>query len=263
MALTHAMNTPSMNTTTLLGNGPIRVIALHGWFGSSQSWGPLADVLDRERFTYAFIDYRGYGRRMGERGDYTIDEIARDTLQAADRLGWAHFDLIGHSMGGSAIQRVLVDAPGRVGKLVAIAPVPASGVPFDEPTWSLFSRAADEIAVRQAIIDNSTGQRLSRHWSAAMAASSAEHSTREAFAAYLKSWAKTDFSAEVIGNPAPVKVLVGEHDPGLTAEVMRATYLRWYPNASLETIANAGHYPMDETPVALATAIERFLAPTT
>jgi len=41
--------------------------------------------------------------------------------------------------------------------------------------------------------------------------------------------------------------------------VMKATFLAWYPNAELEVMQNAGHYPMDETPVALATSIENFL----
>jgi len=42
-------------------------------------------------------------------------------------------------------------------------------------------------------------------------------------------------------------------------DAMKATYLAWYPNATMEVMDNAGHYPMHETPVALATAIERFL----
>jgi pimeloyl-ACP methyl ester carboxylesterase len=55
----------------------------------------------------------------------------------------------------------------------------------------------------------------------------------------------------VHGNPVPVKVIVGEHDPALSAVVMEQTYLALYPNAELEVLANAGHYPMFETPVSL------------
>jgi len=39
----------------------------------------------------------------------------------------------------------------------------------------------------------------------------------------------------------------------------RQTYLALLPNAELEVLGNAGHYPMFETPVALATAMEEFL----
>ena len=33
----------------------------------------------------------------------------------------------------------------------------------------------------------------------------------------------------------------------------------FYPNAELETVPNAGHHPMYETPAALAGSIEEFL----
>jgi pimeloyl-ACP methyl ester carboxylesterase len=85
------------------------------------------------------------------------------------------------------------------------------------------------------------------------------HSSRDAFAAYLPAWARTDFSAALAGLHVPVKVIVGEHDPALTTALMQATYLQTYPDAELESMANAGHYPMHETPVALATSIESFL----
>ena len=41
---------------------------------------------------------------------------------------------------------------------------------------------------------------------------------------------------------------------------MADTYLRRYRLASLEVLEAAGHYPMNETPLALAAAIETFLA---
>jgi len=205
------------------------------------------------------MDYRGYGGSRGLSGRYTMEEIASDALALADRLGWQRFSLVGHSMGGMAIQRVLADAPARVERLVAITPVPASGVPFDEHTWAFFASAARSPEARKAIIDNTTGKRLSGWWLDRMVRHSIENSTEEAFAAYLVAWARTDFADRVKGSAVPVKVIVGENDPALNAEFMRATYLAWYPNAEMEVIANAGHYPMDETPAFLAARIEEFL----
>jgi pimeloyl-ACP methyl ester carboxylesterase len=92
-----------------------------------------------------------------------------------------------------------------------------------------------------------------------MARYSWEHSTPEAFAAYLLAWAKTDFHEAIQGNPTPIQVIVGANDAAITADIVRATYLAWYPNAELEIFENAGHYPMNETPVALATCIEAYL----
>jgi pimeloyl-ACP methyl ester carboxylesterase len=248
------------NSCITVGHGPHRVLALHGWFGSAAGWGPLLDCLDRDAFTYAFMDYRGYGGSRLASGRFSMDEIAADALALAAELGWNSFSLLGHSMGGMAIQRVLIEAPARVRKLVAVTPVPASGVPFDEHTWAFFSGAAKSSDARKAIINNTTGQRLSDYWLRQMVKHSEENSTQEAFSAYLLAWARTDFSERIKGNPVPIKVIVGENDPALNAQFMQATYMRWYPNAVLETLTNAGHYPMNETPVALATSIESFLA---
>ncbi|MFB9236251.1 alpha/beta fold hydrolase [Plantactinospora siamensis] len=171
------------------GQGPRRVLALHGWFGSARGWGSLPNLIDGDRFTWAFLDYRGYGARREVTGEHSIGEIARDALDLADSLGWDTFSVVGHSMGGSAAQRVLADAPDRVERLVGISPVPASGVPFDDQGWALFDGAATNPDNRRAIIDLTTGNRLSRRWLDEMVRFSLEHSTAEAFGAYLSAWA--------------------------------------------------------------------------
>lgn len=247
------------HTAQIIGSGPNKVICLNGWLGHARGWGPLLHSLDTRHFCYAFMDYRGYGARQGSGGPYTIAQIAHDTLALADHLGWAQFSLIGHSMGGSAIQHVLADAPERVQALVGITPVPASGAPFDDAGWAFFSSAARDPAARRSIIDLTTGNRLTGVWLDAMVKASVAHSDVEAFEAYLTAWSKTDFAARIQGRTTPVLVVAGEHDPALGAETCKATWLQHYPGARLEVMANAGHYPMDETPVALATVIEKFL----
>ncbi len=242
-----------------VGSGEHHVLALHGWFGSARGWGALPDYLDPSAYTYAFMDLRGYGGRQQVAGEYTMQEAAGDAVALAAELGWDRFSVIGHSMSGQAIQHVLLQAPGRVRRLVALNPVPATGVPFDDDGWALFSGAAASRDNRFAIIDFTTGGRLPAAFVNHVVQHSLDHSSAEAFGAYLESWAKTDFSEQVKGNPAAVKVIVGEHDPALSAPVMEQTWMRFYPAAELEVIPNAGHYPMFETPAALAASIEEFL----
>ena len=245
--------------TSTVGSGPVHVLALPGWFGSSRDWGGLPELIDGTRFTYAFPDYRGYGDRRDVAGDHTVAEAAADVLAVADGLGWERFCLVGHSMGGIVAQRVLADAPGRVERLAGISPVPASGVPFDEQGWALFDGAATSAANRRAIIDLTTGHRLAGHWLDRMVRASLDNSDEKAFAAYLPAWARTDFAAEVSGSPVPALAIAGEHDPALGEATLRATWLVHYPNARLEVLANAGHYAMFETPVRLVTVLEAFL----
>ena len=248
------------NTHLAIGNGPHKVIGLHGWFGHAHGWGPFTQHLNGKDFSYAFMDQRGYGGMKGSGGPYTVEQIAQDALALADRLGWQRFSLIGHSMGGSSIQQVLAAAPERVRALVALTPVSAIGVPFDEQGWQLFSAAGSDVQARRAIIDFTTGNRLTGTWLDAMAASTQTNSDDEAVAGYLQSWAKTSFVDKIQGQQLPVLVLPGEHDPALGEAACRATWMQHYPNAQLEVVRNAGHYPMDETPIILATTIEKFLA---
>ncbi len=241
------------------GSGNEGVIVLHGWFGDHSVFEPMFPYLDTDTFTYAFVNYRGYGASRDMDGEHTMAEIAADAIGLADHLGWERFHVIGHSMGGMAMQRVALDAPSRVKSGVAVTPVPASGVPLDEDGRALFGGAPDNDDNRRMILDFTTGNRLSGRWLDTKVKASRETTTRDAFAGYLVAWSQTDFSDEVKGLDLPVLVLYGEHDQAFTADAMKQTYMDWLPNAELVMIGNSGHYPMQEAPVFLATRMEAFM----
>ncbi|GAA4854231.1 alpha/beta hydrolase [Kitasatospora terrestris] len=246
-------------THRIIGSGEHRVIVLHDWFGTSAGWSAFLDCLDGDVFTYALPDYRGYGDRLDVPGTYTLAEIAEDVLALADELGWEEFSLVGHSMGGKAVQRVLAEAPHRVRKLVGLTPVPASEYRLEGDAYDLFHGAVERPANRRAILDLVTGQRAGAVWLDRMTAQSLAQSRPEAFAGYLADWTTQDFAAKIAGSRLPVKVFIGEHDVALNEPLMRATWLTHYPEAELEVLGNCGHYPQYELPVRLAARLEAFL----
>ncbi|AOS65359.1 pimeloyl-ACP methyl ester carboxylesterase [Actinoalloteichus hymeniacidonis] len=241
------------------GEGPQRVIALHGWFSDRSAFRSIRPYLDTTRFSYAFVDFRGYGAARDLDGEFTMAEAAADVLTLAGHLGWSEFALLGHSMGGKVAAAVLAADTSRVTSVAGISPVPASGVPFDDQSWQLFEGAAENPANRRAIIDLTTGNRHSGFWLDAMVRHSLDCSTVPAFAAYLQDWARHDFHESIVGDATPVLAIAGEHDPALNGDALRNTWLQWHPNARLEVFSNAGHYAADETPLALVSAVESFL----
>ena len=243
-----------------IGSGDRHVLAVHGWFGSARGWGSLPDFLDRSTYTYAFMDLRGYGGRQQVAGEFTMEEAAADAIALADELGWDRFSVIGHSMGAKVAHQVLLQAPDRVEKLVGLNPVPANAVAMDEQGWQLFSGAAGNAGHRAAIIDFTTGSKLTATFVNHVVRHSLENSAEAAFAAYLQAWAKSDFSGKVQADTStPVKLIIGVNDPALSAEVMERTWLVFFPEAEMTILPDAGHYPMFESPVSLATSIEEFL----
>jgi pimeloyl-ACP methyl ester carboxylesterase len=249
------------NSPILVGRGPTRVMALSGWFVDAAGWGCFQDLINTEQQSWAFLNYRGYGDRKDIDGPYPNAQIAADVLEVADRLEWDDFALVGHSLGGKAIQRVYADAPRRVTALIGISPIHASAFPFDDEGWKLFEDAADSEENRYTIIDYTTGNRNSATWINKIVAYSLSCSTPEAFGAYLTAWGKEDFLADLPQDDhPPVHAIVGSHDPAVGEEYVRSSWMNTFSDSTLDVIADGGHYAMWEAPVALLTSIEKALA---
>jgi pimeloyl-ACP methyl ester carboxylesterase len=241
------------------GHGPERALVLHGWFGDSRVYEPMLTALDESRFSLAFMDHRGYGQSKQLGGPFNIATIASDAVALADHLGWNTFNLVGHSMGGKAALRLAADCMQRVRKVLAITPVWAGRVPFDDRALAMFRGAVQDVRLREAIIGDTAGGREPAVWARNLAAQSVRVSLQEAFGGYLESWALSDFAANVHGLPMPTRVVVGAHDSSITRDVVSVTWLANLPKASLDVLPECGHYPMLQTPLALARVFESFL----
>jgi esterase len=244
---------------TAIGNGPVKTLVLHGWFGDHTAWSPTFPMLDGTTFTYVFVDYRGYGLSREFEGRHTIAEMGADALALAAELGWDRFALVGHSMGGKVAQWIAINAPDRVIAVVGVTPVPASGLVIPAEAAALFSRAGGDDEAALAVIGDSLGRRLTPALAKSILKLQRETSERDAFDDYFTAFSASDFSDQAHRLRAPLLILAGEHDGGISTEFVKAIYPNLYPQVEIDILPNSGHYPMLETPAWLVTRIEEFI----
>src|SRR5262245_24001961 len=139
----------------LHGRGPSRVLVLHDWLGDRRNWDPLLPYLDAERFTYAFVDLRGYGGSRALTGSYTATEAASDALAVATSLGWWRFAAVGHSMSGLIVQELAASAPARVEKLVAVTPVGPAGLAMPPEAFGFMEKVSLDLSLRRMAMKQS------------------------------------------------------------------------------------------------------------
>ena len=250
----------------LHGQGDRGAIVLHDWMGDASEWDQAAPYFNTESHTYAFMDVRGYGRSRDLAGQHDVAEIAADIVALADHLGWARFDVIGHSMTGMAAQRALLDdvsnPESRIGRAVLVSPVTATGYPADDDTKQFLWSTIDDAEVAAQGFSALTGGKLDAPWCAARTERFNEIADKAAVKDYYRMWLDTDFSAELAAaSPAtPVLVVGGRNDlPGFDEDTYRATIGEWFPNATFAFVTDAGHYAMQETPILLAALVNAHL----
>ncbi|MDA9432112.1 alpha/beta fold hydrolase [Bradyrhizobium sp. CCBAU 51627] len=244
-----------------VGNGPALCVVLHEWLGDHVNWEPVLPYLDPARYTFVFMDLRGYGWSRGMSGNYTLDEAVSDVLHTADELAIARFHLVGHSMSGLVAQKIALQAGSRLQSVTLFSPVPPTGFRADEAAMKALNAVIDEDEAAGRAITARTSSRYGAGWLRRKLAIAREASTAEAKRGYLTMFTSSAISGETHGLAAPMHVVTGALDiPFYRGEPLRNAFALAYPRVTFEIIDDAGHYSMLETPVRVASIIEKQLA---
>ncbi len=250
-----------------LGNGSENVLVLHHWMGNAGAFEPAMPYLDGEANTYVFADLRGYGASRGIPGRYDAREIAADAFRLADELGWDRFHLVGHSMSGMAVQRMMLDdwtsGARRLKSVSAVTPVIAEGYPADEDTRTFLWNLIHDPELSAQGVGLLTGGKLPGVFTRRAALENIRTSAPAAMRGYYAMWLDQGFADEVraakVGTP--VQVIGGRRDlPGFQEDVLRGSFEALYTDLRFAFIENSGHFPMEETPALFASLIEAHIA---
>jgi pimeloyl-ACP methyl ester carboxylesterase len=255
------------------GQGPAAVL-LHGYGETGDMWVPLAAELARDH-TVIVPDLRGMGLSSRPEGGYDKKNQGHDIAGVLDVLKIESADLITHDIGNMVGYAFAAQYPSRVARFVLMdAPLPGVG-PWEEILknpllWHFRFGGPDMerlVAGRERIY-------LDRFWNEFSAdPKSFSESAREHYARlYAKPGAMhagfaqfAAFDQDAIDNEAfvakgklmmPILAVGGEKSFGPTmAVVMRAAAT----DVQECIIARAGHWLMEEQPVATVAAVRAFL----
>ena len=133
----------------LEGRSDLPAILLSHSLGCDHSmWAPqMPDLL--QHFQVLRYDTRGHGASAVPAGDCTLDQLGKDVLGLADKLGLARFAFCGLSMGGAVGQWLAIHASQRLAALVLANTSPKFGTP---DTWDARRKAVLDGGM-QAVVD--------------------------------------------------------------------------------------------------------------
>ena len=265
------------------GSGP-PLFLIHGWPGFYYEWHlnikPLA-----ERFDVIVPDMRGYGETdkpdLAPEEGYTDEVFAEDLRALVEHLGFDKVSIVSHDFGSVWTRRFARTRPNLVDKLVLFQPVyPGIGARFFTPdrlaeTWYMFfhqlplaeqlvgpSRQATEVYLRHFLSHWSYDKSL---WTddeveQYVDVFSQPGTLRGGFNCY-RAMFRTLGRPDPVGDPqihAPTLVLWAENDP-IFPVAWSDKLPDFFPNLTLRTVPECGHFVQREKPELVNREITEFL----
>lgn len=240
------------------------LVILHGLFGSGRNWASLAKRF-ADHYQVVTVDLRNHGDSP-HAATMTYPEMAADLRVTLDDVGIDRARLLGHSMGGKTAMWFALRWPERVARLLVadIAPV-AYAHDHDELVAAMLAvdlsaltrrdevdarlrERVPEVGLRQFLLTNLASRHGHLLWRVNLEAIG--HSMPQLTGFPTPDGMTTPYSG-------PTLFLGGSHSHYILPRY-RPRIDELFPNASLDTIAGAGHWLHAERPQAFLDAALSF-----
>jgi 3-oxoadipate enol-lactonase len=246
------------------------LLLVHGIGGAKEDFADHVEAFARDHRVVTF-DHRGHGESDApdDPAAYSLDRLAADAQAVVEATGLHDLRLLGHSMGGMVVRRLVLAAPEQVAAVVFMdtSAGPPPGLDREVVALGVEVARTQGLAVLKALSDE-----LDLLGSPSYQRVLAERPGFRAYADYKWNaqspvmWAEIvddivhqpDQLAQLASLRVPVLGIVGDEDTTFL-QPMR-DIVAAVPGAELVVVPGAGHSPQFENPPIWQKAMERFLA---
>ncbi|HVN02108.1 MAG TPA: alpha/beta hydrolase [Caulobacteraceae bacterium] len=251
------------------GDGPERVVLIHGFQASAKIWRLVQQALPADRYTSIAINNRGAGASDAppDAADFGCGPFAADAYELTQALGWRSFTMVGHSMGGATAAQFAVDHPDALKGLILLDPADPDGrAPPGVDLEALIDArlaarreqlarggAGDGIDVRGADANVDLMREL---------AEDMRNAPERRLRGSMRSMFEIRIGERVGKLPMPVLLAGGDADALIPVASMLATWSKLPAGSGLHFWHGVGHSPNLDCPEAVAALIRQFVETT-
>jgi len=245
-----------------IGEGPLVVLS-HCWTGNRAVWSPVASRLVERGRRVVLYDQCGHGASTLGAGRLTVSRLGADLRAVLEAVDARSAVVVGHSMGGMAVQVLAIDHPEVVAERVSalvLVNTAAAGIGGASVSAALRRLVANPRAER--LLVGPAGPALVRASVGRSPRLAHLVAIRDDFVAtapevrlgYLAAMQDMDLRAGLGSIGAPTTVVVGRRD-ALTPHRLGRAIAKAVPGARLVEVPNGGHMLPYEEPDLVADLI--------
>lgn len=240
------------------------VIILHGMFGMLDNWQYVAKKL-ADHFMVFILDLRNHGKSPHS-SDFSYEIMAQDVFNFMEENWIFKAHLIGHSMGGKVAMRLACEHEDRIEKLVVVDIAPKKYIGNHQKIFdALFSINLDQLNSRneaESILKNkieSQGVRQFILKNMHINKDSQKYEWKMNLKVIHESYAHI-LDRDKLENQfhQPTLFVKGEDSDYINSEEWDQ-YIQYFPNAELQSIAQAGHWVHADQPKEFLEILNKFL----
>jgi pimeloyl-ACP methyl ester carboxylesterase len=250
------------------GEGPERVVFIHGFQASARIWRMTQEALPADRYQSIAINNRGAGASEAppDEADFSIQHFAADAFELVSQLGWRDFTLVGHSMGGPTATQFAVDHPSLLKGLVLLDPADPDGRGGEMASEALEKFIDARMAARrEQQARGAAGDAIDAAGTSAPAelmralAEDMRNAPERRLRGSMRSMMTVRLGERVKSLPMPVLLAGGDADELIPVAAMLATWAKYPAGTGLAFWHGVGHSPNLDCPAELAALIRRFV----